>query len=307
MPFSRRELLTLALTAAVPGLPVAVCAQLPDDPSRAKVSSETLPYSALPEVQEYILETTLRTQLPHDFIAGVLDQASYSRRAERLMTPKPRDPSAPKPRGNWLAYKNRMVERTRIGAGLDFLEENERYFGMAEDRYGVPRDIVAGIIGIETLYGRNQGHFRVLDVLCTLSFDYKRRAEYFRSELTEFLLLIREQNLEPTSVLGSFAGAIGLGQFMPSSIRKLAVDFDGDGKIDLTNSAGDAIGSVANYLADRGWMRGMPSYFNCSATKDADLSIAGGGIRPTHTLREVLRAGFVPDFELELPEDEPEL
>ena len=176
---------------------------------------------------------------------------------------------------------------------------------MAEDRYGVPRDIVAGIIGIETLYGRNQGHFRVLDVLCTLSFDYKRRAEYFKTELTEFLLLIREQNLEPTSVLGSFAGAIGMGQFMPSSIRKLAVDFDGDGVVDLTNSPGDAIGSVANYLTDRGWVRGMPPFFTCTPTKDADLSVASGGVRPTMTLREVLKAGFVPDFELSLPEDEP--
>ena len=251
MPLSRRNLLTLLLTAAIPGLPAAVCAQLPDPALRKTESSEDTSYPAMPEVQAYIEETAAATQLPKSFIEEVLSQATYSARVEQLMTPKPRKPNAPKTavRGDWRVYQHRMVGKSRIEKGSEFLEENDEAFGKAEDRYGIPRDIVASIIGVETVYGRNQGSFRVLDSLCTLTFDYKRRADYFRTELTEFLLLLREQHLDPATVYGSFAGAIGMGQFMPSSVRKYAVDFDGDGQIDLVGSSADAIGSVANYLS----------------------------------------------------------
>lgn len=228
MPLSRRNLLTLLLTAAIPGLPAAVCAQLPDPALRKTESSEDTSYPAMPEVQAYIEETAAATQLPKSFIEDVLAQATYSARVEQLMTPKPRKPNAPKTavRGDWRVYQHRMVGKSRIEKGSEFLEENDEAFGKAEDRYGIPRDIVASIIGVETVYGRNQGSFRVLDSLCTLTFDYKRRADYFRTELTEFLLLLREQHLDPATVYGSFAGAIGMGQFMPSSVRKYAVDFD---------------------------------------------------------------------------------
>jgi len=164
---------------------------------------------------------------------------------------------------------------------------------------------VASIIGVETVYGRNQGSFRVLDSLCTLTFDYKRRADYFRTELTEFLLLLREQHLDPATVYGSFAGAIGMGQFMPSSVRKYAVDFDGDGQIDLVGSSADAIGSVANYLSSHGWVRGLPPFFSCTPDSDADMRLVTGGITTDTTFDHALRAGFIPDFELNIPGDEP--
>lgn len=198
-----------------------------------------------------------------------------------------------------------MVGKSRIEKGSEFLEENDEAFGKAEDRYGIPRDIVASIIGVETVYGRNQGSFRVLDSLCTLTFDYKRRADYFRTELTEFLLLLREQHLDPATVYGSFAGAIGMGQFMPSSVRKYAVDFDGDGQIDLVGSSADAIGSVANYLSSHGWVRGLPPFFSCTPDSDADMRLVTGGITTDTTFDHALRAGFIPDFELNIPGDEP--
>ena len=187
MPLSRRNLLTLLLTAAIPGLPAAVCAQLPDPALRKTESSEDTSYPAMPEVQAYIEETAAAPQLPKSFIEEVLSQATYSARVEQLMTQKPRKPNAPKTavRGDWRVYQHRMVGKSRIEKGSEFLEENDEAFGKAEDRYGIPRDIVASIIGVETVYGRNQGSFRVLDSLCTLTFDYKRRADYFRTELTE--------------------------------------------------------------------------------------------------------------------------
>lgn len=304
MTLTRRQLLTFALTAAIPGLPAIVCAQVSDLSLKLQQSSESLPYSSLEEVQAYIEETSAATQLPKNFIADTLDLATYSPRVEQLMTPKPKAAGAA-PRSNWAAYRRRMVNRTRIQGGCLFLDENEQAFSDAEDQFGVPRDFVAAIIGIETVYGRNQGGFRVLDALCTLSFDYKRRADYFRKELTEFLLLVREQNLDPTSVLGSFAGAIGMVQFMPSSVRKLAVDYDHDGKIDLVNSPADAVGSVANYLANSGWVRGLPAYFTCTPETGANLGLVKGGIQPNTTLGEVLKNGFVPDLEIDLPDDEP--
>lgn len=307
MPLSRRNLLTLLLTAAIPGLPAAVCAQLPDPALRNTESSEDTSYPAMPEVQAYIEETAAATQLPKSFIEEVLSQATYSARVEQLMTPKPRKPNAPKTavRGDWRVYQQRMVGKSRIEKGSEFLEENDEAFGKAEDRYGIPRDIVASIIGVETVYGRNQGSFRVLDSLCTLTFDYKRRADYFRTELTEFLLLLREQHLDPATVYGSFAGAIGMGQFMPSSVRKYAVDFDGDGQIDLVGSSADAIGSVANYLSSHGWVRGLPPFFSCTPDSDADMRLVTGGITTDTTFDHALRAGFIPDFELNIPGDEP--
>lgn len=307
MKVSRRDLLAFMLAAAIPGVPAGVLAQMPDPSIRSTESASEVPYLSMPEVQSYIEETVAQTSLPRDYVESVILLASYSPRVEQLMTPKPRDPSKPKTasRGNWASYRKRMVGGTRVKRGLRFLEENDDAFEEAEDRFGIPRDVVAAIIGIETVYGRNQGSFRVLDTLCTLSFDYKRRADYFRSELTEFLLLIRQQGFDPSSIYGSFAGAIGMAQFMPSSIRRYAIDLDRDGKADISNSSADAIGSVANYLQKKGWVKGLPVYFPCTPTPKADTSIVDGGLTVSTTFAKALKAGFIPDLELTLTDDEP--
>src|SRR4030095_15633293 len=156
---------------------------------------------------------------------------------------------------NWLDYRSRYLDEPRVQAGAAFVRNHHVAMEGAERGLGVPAEIIAAIIGVETHYGRITGNFRTLDALVTLSFDYLRRAEYYRQQLKEFFLMVREQNADPLTIKGSFAGALGLPQFMPGSIRRHAVDFDGDGRVDLANSAADAIGSVASFLAAHGWQR----------------------------------------------------
>ncbi|HVO08504.1 MAG TPA: lytic murein transglycosylase B [Burkholderiaceae bacterium] len=166
---------------------------------------------------------------------------------------------------DWSAYRSRFVEASRIDTGIRWWRRNERWLDAAEDRFGVPAEIVVGVVGVETFYGRVTGNFRVLDALATLSFDFPsgrgNRSEFFRSELGQFLRLTRREGWEPTAVMGSYAGAIGLPQFMPSSVLNYAIDFDGDGRIDLTRSSADVAGSVAHFLAEHGWRRGMPTHY----------------------------------------------
>ena len=170
---------------------------------------------------------------------------------------------------DWAAYRRRFVEPVRIRAGLDFWRDNERWLELAQARWGVPPAIVVGIVGVETIYGRHTGGFRVLDALATLSFDFptgrRDRTPFFRSELESFLLYCRQESLDPTEPLGSYAGAMGLPQFMPSSILRYGIDFDEDGHVDLHRSAADVIGSVANYLAAFGWERDGPTHFGVAA------------------------------------------
>jgi membrane-bound lytic murein transglycosylase B len=167
---------------------------------------------------------------------------------------------------NWAAYRARFVEPVRIRAGVAFWEENEHWLREAEARFGVPPEIVVGIVGVETLYGRHMGDFRVLDALATLALDFpaeapRDRSAFFRDELGSFLVLCRSRGLDPLAPTGSYAGASGMPQFMPSSVLRYAVDFDGDGRVDLQGSPADVIGSVANYLAEFGWQRGQPTHY----------------------------------------------
>jgi membrane-bound lytic murein transglycosylase B len=158
----------------------------------------------------------------------------------------------------WNEYSPQFLSQVRIDAGVAFLNENDAALTRAQREFGVPAEVIVAIIGVETYYGRNTGSYRVIDALTTLAFDYPRRADYFRGELKQFLLLAREQGVSPLQPKGSFAGAGGLPQFMPGSIRAYALDYDGDGRIDLTGDVADAIGSVANYLVQHGWQPGQP-------------------------------------------------
>ena len=152
----------------------------------------------------------------------------------------------------WSKYKAMMVTHERVDSGKQFIDAYKHDLRRAEDIYGVPAEIIASIIGIETKYGRITGNVRVLDSLTTLSFDYPRRSKFFKIQLEEFLLLTHEEGLDPSQIKGSIAGAMGLGQFMPDSYRNYAVDFDFDGKRDILNNPVDAIGSVANFLNKKG-------------------------------------------------------
>lgn len=158
----------------------------------------------------------------------------------------------------WYEYAPRFVSSARIDAGVAFWRDHAATLERAQREFGVPAEIVVAIIGVETFYGRNTGPYRVADTLTTLAFDYPRRGAYFRNELKQFLLLTREQGVSPLAPKGSYAGAQGLPQFMPGSVREYAIDYDGDGKVDLAGDVDDAIGSVANYLARHGWLPSGP-------------------------------------------------
>jgi membrane-bound lytic murein transglycosylase B len=181
----------------------------------------------------------------------------------------------------WFEYAPQFLSSARVDGGVAFWNEHAAALARAEAQFGVPPEIVVAIIGVETFYGRNVGSYRVIDALTTLAFDYPRRAAFFRGELREFLLLARDERLSPLAARGSFAGAVGVPQFMPGSVRRYAVDFDGDGSIDLGRNGGDAVGSVANYLARHDWLRGQPVWSPASiapSRRGAALGRLDGGI-----------------------------
>ncbi len=191
----------------------------------------------------------------HGFTRDELDEAFGSARSIPQILELMNRAADPKP---WEDYRSIFVTPEKIVGGERFWSENRDALELARQRFGVPEEIVTAVIGIETHYGRNRGRFKVLDALLTLAFEYPRRANEFRLELEHFLLLSREESLPLGSQLGSYAGAMGIAQFLPGSYRRYAVDFDGDGRRDLFDNTRDAIGSIANYLTAHGWQRNGP-------------------------------------------------
>ncbi|MBK7591283.1 MAG: lytic murein transglycosylase B [Betaproteobacteria bacterium] len=181
----------------------------------------------------------------------------------------------------WYEYAPQFLNGPRIDAGVAFWNAHAATLARAEATFGVPPEVIVAILGVETFYGRNTGRYRVLDALATLAFDYPRRAPFFRGELRHFLLLARELSLSPLAPRGSFAGAMGIPQFMPGSYRSYAVDFDADGRSDLWASTDDVIGSVASYLARHDWQRGQPVLLPATiaaADSEAVLRRLDGGL-----------------------------
>ncbi len=218
--------------------------------------SKVVSYAQNAEAMQLADAIAVQENLDPAWVRAQIGEAKFLPRIVKLMQPGPVGGKK-----NWSAYRSRFVTPVHINAGVAFWKANQDVLLRAEAEYGVPPRIVLGILGVETIYGRNTGNFRVLDALATLSFDYPSphprrdaRIAYFKGELAQFLLLSKKLNREPSTALGSFAGAMGLPQFMPSSWMKHAVDFDGDGQIDLWKSEADVIGSVANYFKNYGWI-----------------------------------------------------
>lgn len=193
----------------------------------------------------------------------------------------------------WADYRPRFIEESRIALGAAFWRQHAGALARAEETHGVPAEIIIAIIGVETRYGRNKGNWRVVDALATLAFDYPPRAPFFRQQLKEFVLLENSAHIDLADVRGSYAGAMGFPQFMPSSYRNFAVDFDEDGSIDLINNPVDAIGSVANYLRAHGWRAGEPAAARMSITGDNPDSVTNQGLDPKYTVAEIRQAGLV--------------
>lgn len=192
----------------------------------------------------------------------------------------------------WYEYRNLFLTPASIAGGVDFWDKNARALKEASEKYGVPAEMIVAIIGIETRYGGNMGGYRVLDALATLAFDYPRRSKFFTKELENFLLLTRDQEVDPTTLKGSYAGAMGYGQFMPSSYRAYAVDFNGDGHVDIWEDTEDAIGSVANYFAEHGWKRGEPVAVLATPRPNADMTVVNESLDPKWTVGELAEKGF---------------
>ena len=228
----------------------------PKGPPPTDYVGEFVNFGDWKEVRAFLDDIAARDGFDRAELNTLMAQVRYVDAAVQLVKPAP--PGKPK---NWQAYSRLTVESQRINGGVKFWDENADALKRAEALYGVPAEIIVAIIGVETVYGRNTGRFRVVDALATLAFSYpeapqrRDRMAFFRNELESTLLFARQTGIDPLSLKGSFAGAIGMPQFMPSSVMKYAVDFDGDGKVDLLGSSTDAIGSVAAFLSSHGWER----------------------------------------------------
>ncbi|SFE13266.1 lytic murein transglycosylase B [Paracidovorax konjaci] len=220
-------------------------------------------YAQRPEALRFADDLAERRGLDREWVRQAIGQARFLPQVPRLMLPAPRGTAK-----NWAAYRSRFVEPVRIRAGVRFWNDNADTLARAEREYGVPAEMIVGILGVETIYGQQMGNFRVMDALATLAFDFpaahpraRERQAYFQGELEQFLSLADRTGIDPFVPRGSYAGAMGLGQFMPTSWSRWAVDFDGDGRIDLFKSPADAIGSVANYFKAHGWVTGLPTHY----------------------------------------------
>lgn len=203
----------------------------------------------------------------------------------------------------WYKYRPIFLTKSRIKGGVEFWGQHADTLARAEKTYGVPPEIIVAIIGVESRYGRYKGKYPVMEALATLAFNYPKRSKFFRSELEQFLLLTREEKINPLSLKGSYAGAMGGPQFISSSYRHYAVDFDNDGKRDLWNNTTDIIGSVANYFSMHGWKKGKAITTRAN-TKQANVngekfrSLVKLGVKPKHTLKFMQQQGIKPNKKL---------
>ena len=264
---------------------------LGSEPADDGPAALTLSGALRPEVRAFVEGLAAERDLPLKPMVAALESARYNATVARLIAPSP---PGKKIWRSWLTYRSRFVEPKRIAWGVEFYNENRDLLNQAAQRFGVPAPVIASIIGVETLYGRNMGNFRVLDALTTLAFDYPdpakpERATMFRGQLADFLTLVMKDKLD-LETRGSYAGAIGMPQFMPTSVMHYAVDGDGNGHIDLTNNTQDAIMSVGSFLAQHGWQRGLPVFAPVVLPADP-TALVDGGLEPKQSWTTLSAAG----------------
>jgi membrane-bound lytic murein transglycosylase B len=238
------------------------------------------------KVAEFVREMTEDYGFASEQVVELLAQAE---RKQAILDAISRPAERVKP---WKEYRPIFITDSRIAQGVDFWRENEAALTRAEQEFGVPAEVIVAIIGVETFYGRNTGNYRVIDALSTLGFDYPPRQPFFRQQLKEFLLLAREEQVDPLALTGSYAGAMGLPQFMPSSFRAYAVDFDEDGRIDIWKNPVDAIGSAANYFKQHGWTAGAPVVARAEVKGDQHSEGLTEGLEPSKNAAELRELGW---------------
>jgi membrane-bound lytic murein transglycosylase B len=282
-----------------PPVLVAQSQPQPAVPQGQTFEEEIIPqrYANNPNVDAFINDMVARYDFDESALHALFSGVSYSATAVKLVTPSP-SPTVK----NWRVYQSRFLDPVRINAGVRFWRENQATLQRAYEEFGVPPEVIVGIIGVETIYGRFMGNFRVLDALTTLSFDYPNTANRgdrqatFRKNLEDYLVWTRDAQIDPTTVLGSYTGAIGIPQFLPSSIVQYAVSYDGKKQIDLRTSEADAIGSVANYLRQNGWESGRPVVWRIGSDAGSlgvAQAAADGQPEPHWPLDQLLRAGLM--------------
>lgn len=292
------------------------CRHIPDTPDSGTrpATSASAPSSVTAQSGTGISFETAKAEFVDEFsdkysfdktrLTTLFEQVHRNPTVIRLVTPS----GNPKAK-NWQNYRKNVIDPARISAGVRFWNRYEDALDRATKTYGVPSDIIVAIIGIESVYGRYTGNFRIIDALSTLAFDYPEtpnqaaRKRFFRKELENLLLFAKETGKNPANLYGSYAGAIGYPQFMPGSIRQFAVDFDGDGIIDLENSPVDAIGSIAHFLVRHGWKNGLPVVFPVHTRPDCTIppSLLDQGLAATLSISRLENGCIIPDGDV--PDD----
>ena len=273
------------LRGLTPALALQICLSFCLTCSANALARVDKPYGERDDVRLFIDEMVDRHGFVRKELRTLFSRARFQPTIIKAITP----PSEPRAR-SWQAYRAIFLTQQRIQAGIEFRERHAAALARATELYGVPEEIIVAIIGVETVYGRNTGGYRVIDALTTLAFDYRPRAEFFRTELEHFLLYARDAGIDTLGLKGSFAGAIGIPQFMPGSYRRYAVDHDGDGRQDLSGSFADAIGSVANFLKSHGWETGQPVAFPVEVRGERYRKLVDAGIKPVYRCADF--AGF---------------
>jgi membrane-bound lytic murein transglycosylase B len=320
MMASSRAIERVLIAVAVTTLAALTSAQAAPDASPGASRATTKPKAPPPRVEApayggradvlaFVDELVAHGAFDRGALLQTLAGARYSATSARLMQPS----VAGGTRRDWNVERARFVDPVRLAAGFRFWEDNAVALARAEAEFGVPAEVIVGILGVETVYGRNTGSFRVLDVLSTLAFDFPRggrdRSAFFREQLADALAMDRDGAVDLATLRGSYAGAIGMPQFMPGSIQQFAIDYDGDGRIDLVGSPADVIGSVANFLARHGWIRGLPTRVALAHPDPVDAvgsariaAMVDAGSVPSIAFVDLADAGFVADA---LPPAEP--
>ena len=268
-------------------LPIALIGVLLSSPAQALIKQ-------FPGLDGFINEMVEKHAFERGELERLFSQTTHQPAIIELMT-------RPAERKPWHEYRPIFLTEARIRGGVEFWREHKDILARAEQEYGVPPHVITAIIGVETFYGRHKGRHRVVDALSTLGFDYPPRASFFRGQLEQFLLMSREEQRDALDFYGSYAGAMGMPQFIPSSFRAYAVDFDGDGKRDLWENHADIIGSVANYFAQHRWEKGKPVVSRATLSGSVPKELIEKGILPTISAAELQQHGV--RVQEKLPED----